>query len=446
MKVAALATVIFLASFAAAQEADPVALFNLGQDAQEKGDFKKAIELYEKAIELFPDFPEAEHQKAAALLSLGDLKQAENGFRRAIQLRPDWTLPMTSLAFILIKKGDFTEAEKLVKQALTLDTENQKAYVLLTEIKLKTRSSDQELQEIYLKIKPLTEKANPIASLWAARAAIERRLGNLIAAKNSLNQALEIDPDNLLALSEKIEVALYEDDTATAISSAEKLLKLSDSIEGRIMLARAFLAENRKDEAQKVIQNLDNSNPEVQKAIKLIEPQLLGTEALEKQLELEPENVVILSRLCVLTRKENPLKSVEYCKRYFEKEPERAASAYGAALIQAKQYEPAVKILREFIRKSPENYSARANLATALFQLKRYKEAKEEYLWLAEKNPKSPVIYYFLAVTSDHLGEYAQAFLNYREFLRLADPEKHKLEIEKVQLRLPILQKKLEKK
>ena len=42
-------------------EKDPVQLFNQGQDAHEKGDFKAALKLYEEALKIAPEFPEAEY-------------------------------------------------------------------------------------------------------------------------------------------------------------------------------------------------------------------------------------------------------------------------------------------------------------------------------------------------------------------------------------------------
>jgi len=78
-----------------------------------------------------------------------------------------------------------------------------------------------------------------------------------------------------------------------------------------------------------------------------------------------------------------------------------------------------------------------------LFQLKRFDEAKAEYQWLIERQPNLAAAYYFLAITHDQLGEYLDAMANYQQFLRLADPVASKAEIEKVNLRLPTLQKQL---
>ena len=51
-------------------ETDPVRLFERGQDAHAKSDYKKAIELYDAAIKIKPDFPEA-HFPEYKLASMG---------------------------------------------------------------------------------------------------------------------------------------------------------------------------------------------------------------------------------------------------------------------------------------------------------------------------------------------------------------------------------------
>src|SRR5437773_6835735 len=61
-------------------ETDPIKLFERGQDAHAKNDFKSAIELYEAALKLRPEFPEAEFQRAMALLATNRKAEAIEGF------------------------------------------------------------------------------------------------------------------------------------------------------------------------------------------------------------------------------------------------------------------------------------------------------------------------------------------------------------------------------
>ena len=99
------------------------------------------MKLYEKALEIIPEFPEAEYQRGNALLSLNKPDEAEKAFRHAIELRENWTLPMTSLGLLLVQKNEFEEAEKILTKTIQLSGINFLAYSALTDLRLKTKAS-----------------------------------------------------------------------------------------------------------------------------------------------------------------------------------------------------------------------------------------------------------------------------------------------------------------
>jgi tetratricopeptide (TPR) repeat protein len=438
------------ASNAFPQDEEAIKFFNQGQDAHEKGDFLAAIRSYDEALKIIPEFPEAEYQKGNALLSLDKADDAEKAFRRAIVLREDWSLPITSLGALLVEKNNFAEAETLLTKAVELDDSNFLAYSALTDLRLKTKSSPDVLKDLLEKLKILTAKAKPPASVWASRAALENALGDKAAAKTSLNRALTIDPNNKNALIERAEIALFEGDTTAAMRDAQTLAKLApNSLPVKLLTARVFYADGRKDEAQKILASIENPTVEViSMRNKLSANESENAAELEKELEKNPKDAAILGRLCSLERISAPVKALEYCRRANEVEPNNISHAvgYGGALVQAKQYESAVLILRRIIKIAPENSTAHAHLAIALFQLKRLEEAITEYRWITEKHPNSAIAYYFLAISYDTLGQYLDAMANYQQFLKLADKTQNQLEIEKVGLRLPSLQKLIKSK
>jgi tetratricopeptide (TPR) repeat protein len=441
---------VFALAQGESEEPDPVKIFNQGQDAHEKGDLQAAIKFYDEALKIIPEFPEAEYQRATALLSLNRLDEAEKGFRRAIELREDWTLPLATLGSLLVRRNNFAEAEKILNKAIEMDELNSPAYVALAELRLKTKASETLLKELLAKLQNLSMKAKPTASIWAARGAMERALGDKTAAKTSLARALSLEPSNSFGLSEQIELSLAEGDFTRAVSDAKMLIKSApNSINGKLYLARSFAESGNSAEALKILDELDGGNAEVA-ALKdsIAAKGATDVGALEKQLEKDAKNAVILGRLCGLTRTSNPAKSLEYCRRAAQAEPNNISHAvgYGAALVQAKQFENAAELLRKIVGVAPDNFTARANLATALFQLKRYNEAKYEFRWLTEKKPDLAIAYYFLAISHDSLGEYLDAMANYQLFLKLADARANQLEIEKTNLRLPALQKQINEK
>ena len=424
---------------------DPVAIFNQAQEVHEKGDLSGAILLYEKALKIMPEFPEAEYQRAAALLTLGKTADAEKGFRRAVELRADWTLALSSLGSVLVQQAKYGEAEPILTKAIELDKQNFPALLALTELRLKTNAAPAVLNDLLSKITELSAKASPLASVWVAQAALQRALNLGQAARVSIDKALSLDPKNKFAIEQSADIALLDGDTERASADGVLLEKISPRSEAALLIRVRILAhEGKIDDAVKLLDSNTNPSPDaVALKARLVAGVSRNPADLEKQLETDAKNPQVLSKLCTLFRKDDPAKALEYCRRAAEAEPANVNHAIGfaAALVQAKQFDPATTILRKIIERVPENWTAHANLATALFQLKRYAEAKAEFEWLTIKQPRSPAPYYFLAIAHDQIEEYMDAMANYQQYLRLADPVLNKLDIEKINLRLPLLQR-----
>ncbi|MEO6587996.1 MAG: tetratricopeptide repeat protein [Pyrinomonadaceae bacterium] len=429
---------------------DAVKYFNQAQEAHEKGDLQTALDFYDAAIKIFPEFPEAEYQRGNALLSLGKTDDAEKSFRRALELRADWTLPMTNLGALLVQKNNFAEAEKLLTKATAENQINFAAYAALTDLRLKTKAGTETLKELLTKIQDLTSKASPTAAIWSSRASLENALGDKISAKTSLKRALAINPSDKSALLEQAEIALAESDKSTALEAAKILEKNAPNSPAVKFLQARILASNGSiGEAIKILDSIQNPTTEVTSLReKILASGSVNVVELEKQLEKDEKNSIILGRLCAILRTESPTKALEYCRRASEAEPDNInhAVGFGAALVQTRQYENAVAVFKRILQIAPDNFTARANLATALFQLKRFGEAKTEYVWLTEKQPDLAIAYYFLAIAHDSLGEYLDAGANYQQFLKIADATQNRLEIEKVNLRLPGLEKLIKEK
>ena len=433
------------AVFAQDEQKDPVALFNQGQDAHEKGDLAKAIALYEEAIKIAPEFPEAEYQRGTALQALRKDAEAEKAFRRALELRENWNLPLLNLGEVLVKNNKFAEAESVLSKVISLDPNNSQAYLALTELRLKTKAAPDVLKTLLVKLQDISAKISN-ASIWTARGAVERNLGDENAAKASLNRALSLEPNNNFALSENAELALSENNFSEAQTIAEKLIKNSPNFPSyKILLARIHAANGKPDESLKILQTLDENNPDVLSLRNSITTATTkDVSVLEKQLADDPQNVALLGRLCNLTRK-MPAKALDYCRRASVAEPNNIGHAvgFGAALVQAKQYPEAINLFRKLLQIDPENFVIHSNLALALFESDNYAEAKPEYEWIIKSNPNLAIAYYFLAISHDNLREYDDANTNYRKFLQTADPKQNQLEIDKVNLRLPILERQI---
>lgn len=437
--------------------ADPIKLFEQGQNAHAHGDFAKAVEYYDQAIKLKLEFPEAEFQKGNALVSLNRLPDAEAAFRRAIGQRKNWALPYSSLGQLLIRLNRLADSEQVLRQALQLEPNNTQTLRALADVRF--RSGDAK-EAAALAQRATQEKDAPV-STWVLLAMAQRATGDKVAAKTSLDHVLQIEPDNVAALLERADTRITEADWDNAVADLKKAEKIKPG--DRLILSRLFDIYQRTGkaaEAEQLAQALGIKNTSTA-ASPTGEIQVIGTaaeieqandadpakarQALEQLLIKNPRNAMLMAKLGGSYRTDDPAKSLEYYRRANELDPKNAdyATGYAAALVQARRFEEAVGILKQVINAAPDNYVAHANLATALYELKRFNEAIVEYHWLLAAKPDLAVTYYFIATAQDKMGEFESALEAYELFLSHADANVNELEIEKVKLRLPLLRRQI---
>ena len=434
---------------------DPVKLFERGQNAHARGDLVKALEFYDEAIKVRPEFAEAEFQRANALIGLGRLPEAETSLQRTIELRKNWSLPYSSLGSLLVRLKRDAEAEAALREAVKLDRNNYLALRLLADIRLRAGDAKQAAE---LARRATADKDAPAAA-WILRAMAERGAGDNVAALAALAQVLQMEPANVPALLERAEIRIATGDNEHAYSdlkSAEALIKedktglarlaadyqLAGKIEDahRVAEAAGITTAQQQGNARGVVGTTEeiaaanSDDPEVARA------------ALEKLLLKNPNNAMLLSRLGAAYRTIDPKRSLDYFKRAATIEPANVdyATGYSSALVQARRFAEAVEVLRRVLTDAPDNYAAHANLATALYESKQYVAALAEYEWLLKAKPDLSVAYYFIATAHDYLGEYNEALEAYEAFIGRADIATNQLEIEKVKLRLPSLRRQIQ--
>lgn len=433
--------------------ADPVKLFNRAQEAHAKKDYERALELYEEALQLRPDFPEAEFQKAAALVALKRVPEAEKSYRRAIELRPTWALPPASLGLLLVRTpGREREAEPLLRRALELDAKNLTAAVALAELSARAGKT---AESVALWSRVTVIKADD-ASLWLARARAESAAKDAAAALKSYDRAVELDPSNVETRLGRVDllISLGEKERALEDVRALEPLSKSDWKLGVAIVDRYGLA-GHKDEARRVFESLpaeakaSEEGRRLQAALNEARcedtPETRGS--LERLVTSDPKNAAALACLGLLTRTTDPEHSADYYRRAAEAEPRNAdhAVGYAAALVQLRRFPEAAAILRRVIEFVPDKYEAHANLAAALYEMKLYNEAVVEYKWISRARPELSVVHFFIAIAHDRLGDYEAALAEYETFLAQADARVNQLEIEKVNLRLPSLRNQIKR-
>ena len=441
-------------------ETDPIKLFERGQDAHAKGDTKLAIQLYEAAIKLKPEFPEAEFQRAMILVGTDRQADALEGFKRAVALRTDWAMAYSKFGLALSRPGTLDrDAEPVLRRAIQLDPQDLQATVALAFVR--QRAGD--FKEASTLIRTATDLKGATAQTWQQRAFIEAA-GNTgndnSAALSSITRAIQLEPENPSLRVDRARLLIKKDPTL-ALADLDKargtLTRTSPNTQLGVIfdVARLYASAGKPEESLRLIDSLDEKIRTTPLFAELRAEIAADTGSntpedralLEQMLQRNPKNTNLLARLGDAYRRVDPAKSQDYYHRALQLDPrnEKYAVGYGAALVQSRQFAEAEKILRQVTSANPDNYTAHANLALALFEMKRFPEALPEYEWLATAKPDLAVTYFFMAIAHDNLGQYQQAMDAYQKFLTRADPVNNKLEIEKVNLRLPTLREQIKR-
>jgi tetratricopeptide (TPR) repeat protein len=217
---------------------------DLGNALAAQGKLEAAIQQYEQAIRLKPDFADARNNLGLALAAEGKLGQAVEQYEQALQLKPDNANVQVSYGAALAAQGKLDEAVQHYQQALQLDPDSAKACYNLGIVLAALGKLDEAIQsfERAIQLDPNYAKAhNNLGNALAKQ-------GRLLDAVQHYEQALQINPDYieahfnlanaLVALGKPAEAAAYLQQ-ALDLALAQNNSALAQTIRARLQLLQA---------------------------------------------------------------------------------------------------------------------------------------------------------------------------------------------------------------
>lgn len=453
-----------------AEDRDPLkqaaALFEEGQNAHQRGELEKAVELYGDALKRDPSLWQAEFQRGAVYFSLNRLADAKASMLRVIEQlsgfgdAPD-TRQVSSRAQILLGEialagNNPVEAEKSFRRALELNPQAARAHTGLAEILL----GSEKRAEAIVEAKAAIEAGDDRATTYSLLGEAQTLTGKYEEALASLNEALKREPKNTIALRYRAEVYLARNDLKTAIADLRASSEIEPIISTRLRLAGALARSKQYDEAVSLYREILRAEPSNNEARMALAAVMIesgkGSEAiaqLESLVKSEPNRADLRAQLAELYLSSQPDKALEQYIAAAKLEPSQPSHQIGvaAALVKLKRFQEAVGVSRQALAQNPKDdvaYFAHTNLATALFELDDFQNAAREFIWILDHQSKrgdqkrTAITLYFLGICFDKLGDYRQALKAYEQFLAIASSD-NQLEIDKVKLRLPSLQKQI---
>ena len=156
-----------------------------------------------KALALDPDLGEAHAAHGEALAAVNRREEAKIAFERALQLDPNSFEANYSYGRFCFRTGELERAELLYKRALELQADEPQAPLMLSLTLTALGRRDEAIEYARLGIKRAEEAMaqHPESSRPAQLgAAVLANLGDSERAREWMGRALEIDPDDRLAL------------------------------------------------------------------------------------------------------------------------------------------------------------------------------------------------------------------------------------------------------
>jgi tetratricopeptide (TPR) repeat protein len=188
------------------------------------GFFKKAIEAFQKAILIKPDFAEAYNNIGNALQTEDKLDEAVEAFNKAILIRPDFAEAYNNIGNALKEQGKLDDALEAFKKALSLSPNFAEAHSNMGKVLEAINKLDEAIEAFNkaLKIKPdYSEAFNGMGNVFQRQDKLEeaaetykksisikpnyadayfnmgivlKKQGKLIEALESYNEAVAIKP------------------------------------------------------------------------------------------------------------------------------------------------------------------------------------------------------------------------------------------------------------
>ena len=119
-------------------------------ERMERADYERARALFERAIELFPDYVDARNELAVILLRDGKPPEAEAQLRRALQVDGDAVRPLLNLGLALYRQERYKDAIEPLERATQLQPGNYQGNLLLGMV-LVQAGNDKDAEAVLLR-------------------------------------------------------------------------------------------------------------------------------------------------------------------------------------------------------------------------------------------------------------------------------------------------------
>jgi tetratricopeptide (TPR) repeat protein len=177
----------------------------LGEGQYKSGDFKGAIDIYQRALKLDPKNPIINYRLGYAYTQSGMLEEAERYLQNALITEPDFAPALASLGYVYRRRG-----EKMDEGIERVTVLNKAEYNLVRALTLSPKLVDADGE-----------------SWWGSLGGLYRRRGQIDQAIYAYSQAAEVTPNSSYAFSNLALLYMQKNNRKAMIETYRQVEKLA---------------------------------------------------------------------------------------------------------------------------------------------------------------------------------------------------------------------------
>jgi tetratricopeptide (TPR) repeat protein len=187
------------------------------------GQYEKALEQFQQAVQLEPANERAYASLAGAYQQLNQPDKAEDTYKRAIAARPQYWRGYNRLGAFYIAQAEYEKAAAMYHRATELEPDSYLAWNNLGSAQLYAGKDDEATQafEKSISMRPSSDAFNNLA-------VAQFRLHRFKNAAQSFKEALKFDENNYQTWGNLGDASYYGGDTTSAMESYRKAITLAE--------------------------------------------------------------------------------------------------------------------------------------------------------------------------------------------------------------------------
>ena len=373
-------------------ERDAETHFEWGRNKFKEGDTHGAIEDYDRAIELKPDFAAAYYYRGVAKFMQRDYRGAIADCDRATELKPDYVVAYYNRGGVKSALGDERGAREDYDRAIELDPDNAVAYTLRGGARSALGDHDGAIADCDRAI----ELTPDYAHAYISRGDAKSNLGDERGAIADYDKAIELQPDYAHAYFLRGVAKRSLDDHDSAIADYDRGIELNPNY---------ALAYFLRGDAKSMLGDHEGAIADYDRAI-----------------ELNPDDEEAYYNRGLAKHKLGDLRGAKAdYDRAIELNPEDAESYTnrGSAKRRLGDYRGTIADSSRAIALKPENAAAYGNRGRAKYKLGDYDGAVADYSRAISLTPDYVDAYYNRGIAKSKLGDHDGAIADYDRAIEL---------------------------